>query len=137
MENLSLAPAHRSVIPPVCDAQAGQQQRGTTEPGDGSWGIVQSSEDPSRQANPLTTHGLSLRKVRTLISELSCAIRGALDGERGTAEDCLQRAEELLHEMGETATATTAPRGGLAPWQIRKVATYIGANLDRTIRNDD
>src|SRR5690606_5549215 len=28
-------------------------------------------------------------------------------------------------------------RGGLAPWQIRKVANYVDAHLDRTIRNED
>ncbi len=30
-----------------------------------------------------------------------------------------------------------APRGGLAPWQIRKIDHYIRATLDRSVRVDD
>lgn len=32
---------------------------------------------------------------------------------------------------------STAPRGGLAPWQIRKVDRYLRATLDRSVRVED
>ena len=35
------------------------------------------------------------------------------------------------------AQCMSAARGGLAPWQVRKVIGHIDANLERTIRNDD
>jgi transcriptional regulator GlxA family with amidase domain len=72
------------------------------------------------------------------MGELCCAIRSALDNERGTAEDSLRRAAELIQEMGGTEAAVKEEvRGGLCPWQIRKVINYVDANLDRTIRNDE
>jgi transcriptional regulator GlxA family with amidase domain len=72
------------------------------------------------------------------MAELCSAIRSALDDDRGTAEDSLRRAAEILREMGETAAASPAQvRGGLAPWQIRKVTSHIEAHLDRPIRNED
>jgi transcriptional regulator GlxA family with amidase domain len=40
--------------------------------------------------------------------------------------------------MGDIASPVQLQaRGGLAPWQVRKVTSYIDANLDQTIRNDD
>jgi AraC family transcriptional regulator len=105
---------------------------------DNSWTAPQPTEKAVEQPDPLAQHGFSLRKVRTAISELCSAIRSALDDERGVAEDSLQRAAEILHEMGEAAVPTKEQaRGGLAPWQIRKVSSYIDANLDRTIRNEE
>jgi transcriptional regulator GlxA family with amidase domain len=72
------------------------------------------------------------------MAELCSAIRSALDDERGTAEDSLRRAAEILQEMGETQAATKeAVRGGLCPWQIRKVTSHVEAHLDQTIRNED
>ena len=40
----------------------------------------------------------------------------------------------LLNEHGPARPApNTQVRGGLAPWQIRKLTTYVEANLDHTI----
>ncbi len=76
--------------------------------------------------------------IRSVMAELCSAIRSALDDERGIAEDSLRRAVEILQEMGETATAAPQPvRGGLAPWQIRKVTSHVEAHLDQPIRNED
>ena len=76
--------------------------------------------------------------IRSVMAELCSAIRSTLDDERGIAEDSLRRAAELLQEMGEMATAEPQPvRGGLAPWQIRKVTSHVEAHLDRPIRNED
>lgn len=82
--------------------------------------------------------GFPERQIRTALAELCCAVRSALDDERGSAEDSLRRAAEILHDMGAMAAETQQPaQGGLAPWQIRKVTSHIEAHLDRPIRNDD
>ena len=54
--------------------------------------------------------------LSAVVTELFSAANQALLNERGPSEECMQRA-----------------RGGLAPWQIRKLITYIDVNLDRTI----
>ncbi len=56
------------------------------------------------------------QRLTAVVTELFNAANHALCDERGPAEQCMQRA-----------------RGGLAPWQIRKLITYVDANLDRTI----
>jgi transcriptional regulator GlxA family with amidase domain len=73
-----------------------------------------------------------------VMAELCSAIRSALDDERGTAEDSLRRAAEILQEIGAPPAAMPEQaRGGLAPWQIRKVTSHVEANLARSIRNED
>lgn len=47
-----------------------------------------------------------------------------------------QAARALTAKPGE-ATRTTLTRGGLAPWQVRRVTEYIEANLASTIRLQD
>ena len=82
--------------------------------------------------------GVCARHFRSVVTELCTALRGALDDERVSAEDSLRRAAEILQEIGGTETATKAPvRGGLSPWQVRKVASYIDANLERSFKNED
>jgi transcriptional regulator GlxA family with amidase domain len=81
--------------------------------------------------------GSATLKIRSAMAELCSALRSALDEERGSAEDSLRRAAEILQEMGATAASPEVARGGLAPWQIRKVTSHIEAHLDRTIRNED
>src|SRR5687768_11502528 len=76
--------------------------------------------------------------IRSAITELCSAIGSALANERGTAEDSLRRAAEILQEMGGARSTTKQDvRGGLSPWQIRKVTSHVEAHLDRPIRNDD
>lgn len=81
--------------------------------------------------------GTAELKMRSAMAELCSAVRSALDEERGSAEESLRRAAEILREMGANATPPEPTRGGLAPWQIRKVTSYIEAHLDRSIRNED
>ena len=38
-----------------------------------------------------------------------------------------------MHEDVPGLLSNTQMRGGLAPWQVRKLSTYVDANLDRTI----
>jgi AraC-like DNA-binding protein len=84
------------------------------------------------------TSGFSVRQLRSVMTELCTALRSALDDERDSAEECLRRAAELLQTMeGAAAPAEQPARGGLCPWQIRKVTSYIEAHLDRPVRNDD
>jgi transcriptional regulator GlxA family with amidase domain len=72
------------------------------------------------------------------MAELCTALRSALDDERVTAEDSLRRAAEILEGLGGTETAPKEPvRGGLSPWQIRKVTSHVDANLDRPIKNEE
>lgn len=109
MDTSTLSFPLSGVVPPICDAEAGE---------DG--------------------HGFSVRKLRSVMTELCTAIRSALDDERGNAEDSLRRAIEILEEVGATeAPKVAAVRGGLSPWQIRKVANHVEAHLDRPIRNED
>lgn len=83
-------------------------------------------------------HGFSVRNLRWVMKELCTAIRSALDDERSTAEDSLRRASEILGEIAPSEVATKEPvRGGLSPWQIRKVTSHVEAHLDRSIRNED
>jgi AraC-like DNA-binding protein len=141
MDNLHIPVAISGLVPPVCDAEAGQGDRDLaiaavySSSGSDSWGDPQPEQEV---ADPLVKHGFSVGKFRTAIAELCSAIRSALDDERGTAEDSLRRAGEILRDMGDVAAPVqTQSRGGLAPWQVRKVTSYVDANLDQTIRNED
>lgn len=141
MDTSTLSIALTGVVPSVCDAEAGDESCIGSRPlmdlptdsGTGSYAeaAIAAQMQPGK-------HGLSLRDIRSAMSALCSAIRSALDDERSTAEDSLRRAAEILREMGETGMSTTTQaRGGLAPWQIRKVTSHVEANLDRTIRNAD
>lgn len=145
MDNACIPVALTGLVPPVCDAEAGQQYGSETRSPAGPV-LPKDPTGPSRvtagaaaAGEPIAEPGFSLNTVRTAIAELCSAIRSALDDERGTAEDSLRRAAELLREMGETKSLSGSEqsRGGLAPWQIRKVTRYVDANLDQTIRNED
>ena len=123
MDNSTLSIALTGVVPAVCDAEAGVKLRikPTMYPATGSG----------------SGNG-SVSKIRSVMAELCCAIRSALDDERSTAEDSLRRAAEILQELGETPmTSQEEVRGGLSPWQLRKVTRHIEAQLDQPIRNED
>jgi transcriptional regulator GlxA family with amidase domain len=84
-------------------------------------------------------HAFSTRQMHSVMADLCFAVRSALDDERGTAEESLRRAFDALKEMGGTQAEPKEPvaRGGLSPWQIRKVTSHVEANLDRPIRNEE
>ena len=108
MDNSTLSLAMTGMVPVVCDAEAGDSGA-----------------------------GISVRKIRSVMAELCSAIRSTLDDERGIAEDSLRRAVEILQEMGVATAAPQPVRGGLAPWQIRKVTSHVEAHLDQPIRNEE
>jgi AraC family transcriptional regulator len=73
-----------------------------------------------------------------MLSQLCAALRGALEVGRGSAEECLRRASEILQTVEDAQrTSPQLVRGGLSPWQVRKVTSHIDAQLERPIRNDD
>jgi AraC family transcriptional regulator len=76
-------------------------------------------------------------KQRILVAYLLDAVRSVLRDEHESAAEYLRRAGEML-EVGREEQARSEPvRGGLAPWQIRRVTTHIETHLDETIRNTD
>lgn len=87
----------------------------------------------------MARQGVCVRQFRSVMAELCTALRSALDDERVTAEDSLRRAAEILEGLGGTETAPPKEpvRGGLSPWQIRKVTSHVEANLDRPIKNEE
>jgi AraC family transcriptional regulator len=85
-----------------------------------------------------------LERLSAVVTELFNAANHALLNERGPAEECMQRAGAFLQKNAVVSTSLQTPaanppvpntqvRGGLAPWQIRKLIAYIDVNLDRTI----
>ena len=78
------------------------------------------------------------QQLRSVMTQLCLAIRSALDDVRGPAEDSLRVASEILQEMAGTPAVPQEPvRGGLSPWQIRKVINHVEAHLDRPLSNQD
>lgn len=79
----------------------------------------------------------SMGQLRAAVLELFTAVTSALEDERESAEESLVRAARLLRQPTEAAPQGPVSKGGLAPWQVRKVTTYIEANLGSPIRSDD
>lgn len=72
------------------------------------------------------------------IGQLLLSVRRALTDKRGSPDARLKRARAILERTAERQGPTgEVTVGGLAPWQARKVAAYVAANLDRRIVNDD
>ena len=76
----------------------------------------------------------------TLVQLLAAAIT-TFDSDRDTAKACIQRAAELLQvskdREGHPGKKCLALRGGLAPWQVKRVATYIESNIHSRFRVAD
>jgi transcriptional regulator GlxA family with amidase domain len=80
----------------------------------------------------------AVQQLQSLVAELFTALHSTLNNERDSAEDSLSRVAAML----ETVQAPRTPeahelKGGLAPWQVRKVTAHIEANLDRSLRSCD
>jgi AraC family transcriptional regulator len=65
----------------------------------------------------------------------------ALNTDRRVAQNCIRRAAALLgidlSARGHAAAGRLHLQGGLAPWQARRLRSYIEENLDSTIRAGD
>jgi AraC family transcriptional regulator len=80
----------------------------------------------------------SLQRLRSAVAEIFTALNETLRDERSKATECLQRAEAILETVAQPAArAPAATLEGLAPWQIRRVLTYVDSNLHTPIRNKD
>jgi AraC family transcriptional regulator len=98
----------------------------------------------SRWAAPNHAEGATLEQLRDVVVELYKAVSSALEGEHVSARRYIKRADLFLRcalsasadgEITILDHQRAKPlRGGLAPWQIRRVKTHIEANLDATIR---
>lgn len=82
---------------------------------------------------------LSLHRLRAVVAELSAALNETLRDERTSAAARLQRAQAMLHSADGPSLqpSQNGARGGLAPWQVRRVLAHIEANLETPIRNKD
>ena len=91
----------------------------------------------------------SVVRMQTIVGELLAAIRGLLQGDREAAEVSVDRVAEMVNRGGGTRTMTrlvgcipSEPpalkiRGGLAPWQLRRVIAHIESHLDGAITTQD
>jgi AraC family transcriptional regulator len=90
------------------------------------------SSEPTRHPT------FSVPQVRSVMTELLAALRGAFSDERDTPDERLRRASAILHAVEEPGLhAQGHVPGGLAPWQVRKVTSFIETNLDGPIRSAD
>lgn len=68
--------------------------------------------------------------------DLVAALRSTFDDGRGSAEERLRRASDLLRDAENSQAAKQMiVRGTLAPWQERKVRSFIETNLNGSIRS--
>jgi AraC family transcriptional regulator len=83
---------------------------------------------------------LLTNKLLTVVSDLMETMADALSKDRETARECVRHAsaallscardaDECVDRAVVEATERRVYRGGLAPWQVRTVTTYIDANL--------
>lgn len=74
--------------------------------------------------------------IETMVEALSKdreATRECVRNASATLLSCVQDADESLDTMLARATERQVYRGGLAPWQVRTLTTYIDANLNTSL----
>jgi AraC family transcriptional regulator len=92
--------------------------------------------------------GAPVERLHIVLAELCRALSNALRNEREATQECIRRAAEMLQTHGGPPGATDGvgllraggtlqARGGLAPWQIRRLTAHIEANLDTPLRTRD
>jgi AraC family transcriptional regulator len=97
--------------------------------------------------SPPSVQECSLEQLRGAVADLLYALGGAIQNKPEEAYGYVSRAVALLRleipsmisapDSYHAKSAALASRGGLAPWQIRKVSAYIEAHLDSTISTAD
>jgi AraC family transcriptional regulator len=86
--------------------------------------------------------------LRAALVEIFKAVSDGLQDEPESTKRCMRHAAAILQRVPWFANAiekidfssderSKRHRGGLAPWQIRRLTTHIEANLDATIRIKD
>ena len=95
---------------------------------------------PAARAVSSTDGSSPCSSNETLVQLLAAAIT-TFDSDPDTAKACVRRAAELLivrkNQEGHRGNESLALRGGLAPWQVKRVATYIDSNIDSQFRVAD
>jgi len=78
---------------------------------------------------------------RERLSQLLAAAAATVDSDHDTAKDCIRLAEELVRVCSKdrfpAVDEASIARGGLATWQLRRIATYVEARTDSNIRLQD
>lgn len=81
------------------------------------------------------------RARRETLAGLIEAASAALDSDRDTARACIAKAAALLKRSTVRNQCRDeipeVQRGGLAPWQARRIASYVSENLGSRIRTTD
>jgi AraC-like DNA-binding protein len=75
-----------------------------------------------------------------MLAGLIAAASAALDTDRDTARACIAKAAALLQRGAARERwkdERPSQRGGLAPWQARRVEEYVAGNLGARIRTTD
>jgi AraC family transcriptional regulator len=74
-----------------------------------------------------------------MLAGLIAAASAALDTDRDTARACIAKAAALLQRGAARGRDERASqqRGGLAPWQAKRVEEYVANNLGSRIRTTD
>lgn len=84
------------------------------------------------------SHAVVIARLQSSINEIQLAIEAELGGNRSAHLENVRRARELLARGCKNGRSVTpAPpvpmsppiRGGLSPWQIRKIKEHISSNL--------
>jgi AraC-like DNA-binding protein len=121
-------------------SQAGQQMSTESVPGAG--------QVPIHVVDSTYAAESSQANLELVVTELFKAVDCALREEFDVAQVCMQRAATFLGvEPRSLPSSSESPSlehvaeprsgSGLAPWQIRKVRTYIAANLETTLSIGD
>jgi len=95
---------------------------------------------PKRGARPegLGVQGSGSCDGNDMLATLLATATIALDTDLRAAKSCIQRAAELLgidlSPGGDGAAERSCLQGGLAPWQAKRLRSYIEDKLDSSIR---
>jgi AraC-like DNA-binding protein len=100
--------------------------------------LLRASRTATVHASMLEQSSRDLLAVTAELIEAACRAR---DGDRDGTRAHIARAMALLDRRSDARTTgesggqgpTQVPRGGFAPWQSRRLATYVDANLSAKI----
>ena len=88
-------------------------------------------------------------RLQSIVAELVSAVRSMLLGDRHSAEASVDRVADMIDRGGDAGIAVGAVdysksdgirpnlRGGLAPWQVRRVTAHIESHLGGSITTQD
>ena len=110
---------------------------------------IQGSDEETGDLSGIVHHAetkdrLLTNKLLTVVSELVEAMAEALSKDREATRECVRQAsatllscvrdaEDSVGAMLAKTSKRQAYRGGLAPWQVRTLTTYIDANLNASL----